>query len=283
MFGKLLKYDRVSVARIWGFLAVGVLAVSVFGSVLFRFVSYAFEHDMPFFGVVGMLFLVVCVIAVISSVPVTQILCYIRFYKNFFTDEGYLTFTLPVKRRTLLLAKTVNALLWSGLHILLLLVCGLIVITFAPPPEKGHFFNFIVWEGLLELLSGAWEELGVWLIVYLLEVLLMVACSLVYSFSLVHYCITVGAVLAKKHKLLAAIGIYYIANMISQFLIQFAIVLGSMYVLDGLVSYFETASPFEVKAAAALILLIVCTMAAAPACTVYCMTLGNLERKLNLA
>ena len=52
----------------------------------------------------AMLLVIACVMAIIASAVVTELLVFVRFYKNFFTDEGYLTFTLPVSRKDLLLS-----------------------------------------------------------------------------------------------------------------------------------------------------------------------------------
>ena len=59
---------------------------------------------------------------------------------------------------------------------------------------------------------------------------MILTAVLVFSTSLVHFCITVGAVVAKKAKLLAAIGIYYLVNMGLSFVFQFLglFVFGSM-------------------------------------------------------
>ena len=42
----------------------------------------------------------------------TAIIIAVRFYKNTYSDEGYLTHTLPVKRGTLLLAKVIAGTIW---------------------------------------------------------------------------------------------------------------------------------------------------------------------------
>lgn len=57
----------------------------------------------------------------------------IRFYKNMYTDEGYLMHTLPVSPRQLILSKTTIAVFWSYLGSLLTLVTVLPVSLLAVP------------------------------------------------------------------------------------------------------------------------------------------------------
>ena len=285
MFKKLLKYDMKSIANVWWILAVSVLGASVLASFLLRF---CMENDgngaFAIFMVLAMLMLFVCLLGIIMSVVVTEILVYLRFYKNFYTDEGYLTFTLPVSRKMLLLSKTLNALIWTGAHLLLYVVCALIFMLIVPPAEAGGgFFNPVAFEWLGQTLSEAWNTIGAWLIVYMVEVLLLFTLALTFSINLIHYCITMGAVIAKKMKLLAAIGIYYLVNMILSFVMQFAALFGTLALEVGFSGMLANASQNLQSAAVAVVLLLVCAIVAAISCTLYFMTLGKLERKLNLA
>ena len=62
-------------------------------------------------GVLGLIIfgsiLILVAFAVISSIIV-----FVRYYKHFFSDEGYLTHTLPVKTSTHMFSKTWSTLLW---------------------------------------------------------------------------------------------------------------------------------------------------------------------------
>lgn len=294
MFKKVLKYDMASIKRYWWLIAAAVLGISVVGSLVFRGVYLYFENvqnspgqaEDVFLSLVmmaGMIFLFICVMAVFSSAFVTPVMTHLRYYRNFFTDEGYLTFTLPVSRKTLYLSKTVNSLLWTVAHALLLVVAVSITITLAPPAENGHVLNFVVWQGLGDALSAAWNAVGAWMLVYILEGILLLICSSAMSIGLIQLCITIGAVIAKKHKLLAAIGIYYAVNMATSTLYQIVFGCGSAFFVSSLAELLRGCTASEQNAAISLILLALILAVAALAMVLHFIALGLVERRLNLA
>ena len=102
MFRKLLKYDIKSIANIWLIMSATVLAMSVFAGFCVKDIIINTNNPDYFpWSVIGVM---ITYIAYIAFGIITSILVYLRFYKNFFSDEGYLTFTLPVKRSHLLLS-----------------------------------------------------------------------------------------------------------------------------------------------------------------------------------
>jgi len=283
MFKKLLKYDMLAVWRFWWILATGVLVLSTIGAFVLRFViTYIKNPNFSFFTTIGIFFLVICGIAIVSSIVATFIFVYLRFYKNFFTDEGYLTFTLPVSRRMLFLSKTVNALIWESAHVVVLLLSGLIFITIAPPAENG-LINTAVFQAIGKNVAYLWNNLGGWMIVYAIELLALALLSGLFSISMIHFCITVGAIVAKKAKLLAAIGIYYGINMLFSFVTQILGTVSLMVLVGGFLEYSMDWSPSESMFSFALILLALCGMMGVLVSLLYGLTLDRIERKLNLA
>ena len=63
------------------------------------------------------------ILALIAYVFFSQILIMYRYYTNLFTDEGYLTFTLPAKTSSILTAKVINAIIWSTYTFVILFLC----------------------------------------------------------------------------------------------------------------------------------------------------------------
>lgn len=284
MFGKLLKYDFRAVARVWWIVAVSALGISLAGATVFRFLfSSADGGEMTgILAAFAVLSLLACAFALAASVLVTMILVYLRFYKNFFTDEGYLTFTLPVSRRELLLSKTVNALIWMALHTLLLTVCTMLFLLIAPPPEETYeLLNFTVLDAFGQVFSEIWSMCGAWTLLYAVECVLIAVCAAFYSVSLVHFCITVGSVIAKKQKLLAAIGIYYGVNMVASFLSQMLPYV-FVFLMEGFGEIFGVTEGAKYFGAIGLLLMIACLLVATVGSVFYFTTRGMLERKLNL-
>ena len=282
MFKKLMKYDMLSVWRLWWVLATVVLSLSVVGAFVLRFViTYIENPNFSFFTTIAILFLVLCFLVITSSILATELLIYLRFYKNFFTDEGYLTFTLPVSRRKLYLSKVLNAMIWEVLHVLLLLACAAIVLLIAP--AKNGLFDTTAFVLIGQGISGLWKTIGGWMIVYGVEILLLSFSAQLFSIGLIHSCITIASIIAKKAKLLVAIGIYYGINMAFSLVTQILGTISLMYLTDGFARLTLDFSLQDGFAFLALLLLIVTAMMAVLAALLNCFALDRIERRLNLA
>ena len=61
----------------------------------------------------------------------TSILIVVRYYKSLYTDEGYLTLTLPATRGQLLFSKAFAACVWSILD-LAIVIAGLAIVVIIP-------------------------------------------------------------------------------------------------------------------------------------------------------
>ena len=283
MFSKVLKYDFRAVGRLWWILAVAVAWLSVVGGFAFRFMETVSDRVDSSLLLVAMLMVSVLVfvgsLIVLCSTPlISQILIYYRYYKNFFTDEGYLTFTLPVSRNKLLLSKTVNAFIWTALTTVLMMICTAIFILFAfPAGSTDVSFSWIA-ETFSSMFKMLWRSIDVWGVIYLIEMLLCVLAYVAFGVSLVHYSILTGAVVAKKHKLLAGIGIYYLANVVVTSVVQTVVILGS-----GLMSSLTDGLDYTAEA---ILNVTGSTMllagAVGLAIGMYLLTARKLERKLNL-
>ena len=126
MLKKLSKYDLRSVRKLWIIFALISVCASVIGSFTLKVILYD-EFNHPLISILGLLGTYAAFMAILIFPIVMFILVFLRFYKNFYTDEGYLTFTLPVKRGTLLMSKTLNAMIWTVLSSLVMFFCFFII------------------------------------------------------------------------------------------------------------------------------------------------------------
>ena len=287
MLRKVLKYDLKYVWRIWWIMAVIVTGLSLVGSISLRLfleqtINSAQSVD-PTLTISLFLLMFGCIIAIFGSSIGTVIIVYSRFYKSFFTDEGYLTFTLPVSRKTLFFAKTLNTMIWTVAQSVLMVGCISMFLLISPPANSG-IFNFAVFEGLGEGFSFLFENLGAWSIGYVFVFLVLSVASMLFSAVIIQLCITVGAIIAKKNKLLAAIGIYFGFNMVFSIVSQI-ISTGGLRILVGTAD--KVFSGITYVEQVHLLLFATVLLAAAITVTVaiaiWCGTLGLIERKLNLA
>ena len=286
MFKKLLKYDMKSVSAIWCVAALSVIALSLVGSFSLRFFSAnANEPDLVIFNLLAMLFFIISLVGISALSIITFVLIFWRFYKNFFTDEGYLTFTLPVSRKKLLLSKTANAFIWSSLQSLVIYICLAIFFLLAVPMEKGGaFINLRVYKLIGDLVSSLWNGIGAgWFIVYVLEIILLAAASIFFSISLTHLCITVGSTVVKKAKLVVSIGLYYLSNLLASWFYQIFGWIGFYVLTEGFTELLGGAAAGTVQLVVVIILLLVAVVLATIGSIAYMTTQNILDRRLNLA
>ena len=268
MLRKLLKYDMQAIWKIFALLAASVMGLSLLGGLAVRFMVQNETDELILLKIFSGFFLFLNIMAIMACVVITTIMVYYRFYKNLFTDEGYLTFTLPVSRAKLLASKTLNAIIWQLSVYVVVFLCIAEILLIAVPKDFWSMISF---------------EVSAWWLLYVPLVLFALLSLLWCSISIIHFCITTGAVIAKKYKLLAAIGIYYLFNMVSSFISQIFVIMGTVALEGVLSSTIPALSLGEIKLLGAAIVLAVGAIAACIACLLHFFTLGHLERRLNLA
>ena len=289
MLKKLLKYDMIAIKRVWLLQAIIVLALSVPCGIALRFIDAEHSDSMMIYEGLVTMFFVTSIILVALSYFLTKGMVYLHFYKNFFTDEGYLTFTLPVSRKTLLFSKMTSAMIWSGAQLLVYVLFGAVLLLIAPAPARGELLTLAGYRSLGKLISEVWKYVGAWLILYVMEGLALLALIEAFEIATAYFCITLGSIVVKKAKLLLAIGVYYaIQSVLWQFfqISVFAYLtpvgfLSATTLITGIVERLYVANCANVGIA--LVLFIAILVAAALLLTMYYMTLDKIERKLNLA
>lgn len=123
MLGKLIKYDIKSLNRfliiIHAFLLLFAVLIRIF---ITGHISESTFSNTPddTFVLFMMLAFTVGVILISGIYFATSLLITIRFYKHLFSDEGYLTNTLPVTKGQHLLAKTISGSIWGCIDVLLI-------------------------------------------------------------------------------------------------------------------------------------------------------------------
>lgn len=140
MLVKLIKYDLKALTKIlaplWGVLLVMGL---IFGIGM---------SDLSPIGNGMMVFSLVVIFAVIVGIFVISVIIIIqRFWKGLLKEEGYLTFTLPVTTRSLILAKAISAMLVSLGTVLVITLLGVEIIGLSPvklTDSVTYFGNWII-------------------------------------------------------------------------------------------------------------------------------------------
>ena len=292
MLRKLLKYDLKSVGRFWWIAMITMIGASFSAAVSYRLnVEITFKQALQSGEtniLISLALMALSLIFIISLVAMgacflfVAILIYVRYYKHLFTDEGYLTFTLPVSRRQIFFSKLVNAGLWLVLSEIVLFACIMVMLVIVMPTYgKG----VIATETLNNMIKGfvkSFESRGIWMIVQGILCVLSVVSSTMLSVGVVYFCITLGATVAKRAKIIVGIGTYYVINVVSRVLGTILGVVPMVWIIVALLQFSET-NLHLFNGAMTVMLLIFFTAVSLLAAFFHCLTLNILERKLNLA
>lgn len=209
MFTKLLKHEWKSSARLLVTLSLCMLGIALLGALDLRAIVAFASNDnggslTNLLLIPAAFFLLFVYIALILYVSGTQFYLQYRFYKTRFTDEGYLTFTLPVKTSHIFLSSALHIIIWQLIASCVLLLSIGVVIGLGLPWEN---VDSVEMQQALSEFGAAFQYL--WDASALKYYLIFIPVSLVCAVLLPMSAIVIGSVLAKKYKLLAAIGILY--------------------------------------------------------------------------
>ncbi|MBQ9742297.1 MAG: hypothetical protein IJV88_01300 [Ruminococcus sp.] len=274
MFAKLLKYDTRAVFKYWWIGAVASLFIAVMGGVCIQIVDidYTEYEVIKVLASIGLIFAIIG----ITLLPFfTLILVIVRYYKHFFTDEGYLTFTLPVKKTSLLDSKVATTFLFSFAALLVTIFNAFVMLSVGIPED---FLNPNMWEKFFDIIGEIYKVFGAYGIPYTLLAILIISLSTVVQALFIFVCVTLAAVIAKKHKVLMAIGLYYGINMILSFGLQI-MAYGGIYTVFSLVSQLPAE---EAKLAVLLLMVGTLGLIVLAISAMYLFMLYLLDKRLNL-
>ncbi|MBQ3524587.1 MAG: hypothetical protein IJA43_09070 [Clostridia bacterium] len=275
MLKKLLKYDFKSVLRYWWIAAVSTVGLALIGGWSFSI----FENPKEFpemLYVVATLAAIVAVLGGIAFAIMTVILLFSRFYKNFFTDEGYLTFTLPVTRTSLLNSKlivSVTTVLMTGFVIIFDMLVALCI------GEADVIFTREFWITLGEEIKHFFETLDGYVVFAIVQLIVSAILTVIISVLFATCCITIASIIAKKAKVITAIAIYYVANST----ITFGLVMYNLFAMETLVDWLNGV-PIYLENPTAVLMSICRLLFSGIFCAVlYAFQYWMLDKKLNLS
>ena len=206
MVKKLFKHELLAYMRIllpvWGIL-LGVAALG-------RMVQL-FEQDSVAYRIISGSSVTFYVIGIVACLVFPIVFGVQRFYKNLFTGEGYLSFTLPVTPFQHIWVKVSAAVLLTVATLLVAFV-SLAVMT------AGEVFAEIMKAAgyLLKQLFQL-QEYAVHIVFYVIEFIISLVLALFTEFLLFYTCIAIGQTF-KKNRVLGAVGIYFLYYFLCQIL-----------------------------------------------------------------
>lgn len=209
---KMLRHDLRSVWKVWRIMAPLALLAGIIGGAAVRVLDSDLEEIIPD-SINWVLYLTSALVSMYwpmiltAFVLVTLILIVVRYYKNFFTDEGYLTFTLPVSRVQLLNSKILMAFIWMAATAA---VCVLAYICFAVISTVGTTGYDPGIDPIVPEEDPLFGEYG--MVFFLLELITFAVVAMAADILLLLLCVTLGSVIVKRAKLVLGLGLYYGIN-----------------------------------------------------------------------
>lgn len=215
MLGKLLKHEWKAVWKIPVLLIGILLAAAVMAGFTFHLPIWDSEWvGLPLSGVMMIITFYVAIIGV--SLGIT-IYFAVRYYKNMFTDEGYLTNTLPVSSHQLLLSKVITMFSWDIISIIAIaasvaIFMGMIILAFMEPGDGKT------------IVDGFWElfDMSIWDSPYMQEfegfcvsMIVMVLASAFSNTMTIIASVTIGQ-MVRRHRILGAFGAYFAIGTVMQ-------------------------------------------------------------------
>lgn len=141
---------------------------------------------------------------------------FIRFYRQFYTDQGYLMHTLPVTSTQLILSKGIVMYIWQLISSVVMMVSILVLVNSISIGFEGTGIFSEIWKAILEIdFSG----IGALDVLSFIVSLILVLGLQIFSILFGYLAISLGQ-LSKNHKLLASIGIYIGMQTVLQMLIS---------------------------------------------------------------
>lgn len=240
MLGKLMKYEWKSLYKMECILLSVITAFTVFGVIVLHTpaVEMLFSDDFDVPDSMAALFAlsvvgsaVMYVVVLVASTYGNLIYQGVHFYKTMYSDEGYLTNTLPVSAHELLLSKVIINALWT-IIISATVVVSVFAVVFsfvnAIEPEAITFESFgEAMEEFVYLMDSdsVFSLVHMWIIIILAFV-----GSPIASVCILFGALTIGQ-LFRKGRVIIGIVAYFLLNMITQIITSIVQTFGMITVI----------------------------------------------------
>lgn len=219
MVKKLYKHEFLAWLRvIWIVWSITLVSAG------FNRVIQLFENDSVYYSILIGSSTFLYVVGLLCCLAFSLIFGVVRFYRNFFTGEGYLTFTLPATKAQLLWVKISTAVCFSILSAVVCMASGCIVMA-------GEVFEEVC-KAVAYLSKGFTAEEVAHVIGWALELLLLLLAAEISNHLFYYACICIGQ-LFRKNRVLAAVGVYFGFYVVAQILSTIGMVVFTMLTAAG--------------------------------------------------
>lgn len=205
MLGKLIKYDMKALNRFLVIIHCFLLLLAALIRIFITGRIYNLESEEN--GILLLLFFILYLILVVGVSIGTFIIIGARFYTNLFSDEGYLTRTLPVTSGRHLLSKTIAGCIWGYIDTILILAATYFTI-FTPAVREAYVQN----RGeILNILGFTEQYVDTHVSTLVLSLLFLLLVDTLAKIITLYASIVLGQ-LFSGHRVLGAVVAYFALN-----------------------------------------------------------------------
>ena len=219
MVKKLFKHEYLFYARVMVIIYGILLTIATATRIIF-----AFESDTTAYQIISTFSIILYAISVFAAIGFSFVMGIVRFYKNFFTSEGYLSFTLPVTTSQHIVVKATTAV---SVNFVTWIVALLSVCIVTSGPVLKDIFN-----GLLSAFPELYNLVGIHAVLVGIEFAVIMLIAAFSSVMLYYTFICIGQ-LSKKNRILAAVGAYFAYYIASQVIATILTILLSVFAVSG--------------------------------------------------
>ncbi|MBP5310445.1 MAG: hypothetical protein J6Z05_07595 [Lachnospiraceae bacterium] len=211
MLGKLFKHEWKDSFLFMIIMNGSILLLSILGAVFFGSMDVSeFDFERPFQGLMYGTYVLVYVVGIFVLFIGSTIYFYVRFFRNMYTDQGYLMHTLPVTEHELILSKLSVAMIWKIISTIVV-TFGLEVIAYSIAKE-----SFPTLREIKKAIQRFDIEPGRITLIIILSLLFALGYAL-YTYLLGYASVSVGQ-FAVKNKVIASVGAFIGIRMILRFI-----------------------------------------------------------------
>ena len=269
MLKKLFVHEWKESWRLVGLFNLIVIGLTLIGSFFLNNETWNAMDKNEFIALSVFTYLMFFIASVAALSMVVTFYFFIRFYRNLYTDQGYLMHTLPVTPHQLIWSKTFVAGIWMLISSVVMVGSVFALIFAAIPDEERSEF----WSDFFSIFEFA--DFDARAIVIVILYILLILVSQLMSIFMGYASISIGQTF-KKQKILGAIGIYIGIYMLIQTVSSYL----SMFITMAIDPY--TVSNFDEMNFMITFILILLVVMAALAAGFYFVTHYIMKNKLNL-
>lgn len=284
MLGKLIKYEWRGLRLPLTIMMIVLAGTMILTCGVILTINPKLDETLAWYsGVALTLSFLLYYFGIIGCTLGTTLIVVVRFYKTCYTDQGYLTHTLPVTPHQLLNSKILTAIFTQLLMIFAIILSIFIILqvgihhvfSFIPDysyAELRHEFSIV----FADILDSFEDEFGLRLGLYIAYLLFYCIVGVISNVITLFGCVSLGQLYA-KHRIVGAIAAYFLLQFVMMIIGYITAIPMYTRMLAG--TYYDNATVFGIMSPTMNMSLLTTVLLAV---VMYFVNLHMMTKKLNL-